>query len=141
MERLLRRERDRVQQEIELPPFLPDPFEHLLRLALDHDIHWHEDRCLQCLCERLDMLFSPIVQIGDGEIGAKRTKGLGTSPGDRLIVGDADDQALLALQRDLGIGEYGDHDTLSCLALDDGLFNSSDNVCCAIISSSSVGMT
>src|SRR5439155_523033 len=51
------------------------------------------------------------------------------------------DQALFALQRDLGIREYRNHDTLSCLALDDGLFNSSDNVCCAIINSSSVGMT
>ena len=87
------------------------------------------------------MLFGALVQIGHGEIGPERTEGLGAAPGDRLVVGDADDQALLALQRDLGIGEYGNHDTLSCLALDDGRFNSCDNVCCAIINSSSVGMT
>ena len=87
------------------------------------------------------MLFGTIVQVGHREIGPERTKRLGASPGDRLVIGDADDQAFLALQRDLGIREYGNHDTLSCLALDDGVFTSSDNVCCAIISSSSVGMT
>ena len=87
------------------------------------------------------MLFGTLVQIGHGEIGPERTKGLGAPPGDRLVVGDADDQAFLALQGDLGIREYGNHDTLACLALDDGVFSSSDNVCCAIISSSSVGMT
>ena len=141
MECFLRGKGDRVQQEIELPPFLPDPFEHLLRLAFDHDIHRHEDRRLQCLCQRLDVLFGALVKIGHGEFSPERTKGLGAPPGDRLVVGDADDQALFALQRDLGIREYRNHDTLSCLALDDGLFNSSDNVCFAIISSSSVGMT
>ncbi len=49
--------------------------------------------------------------------------------------------AFLALQGALGIGEFWNHDTLSCLALGDGLSNNSDNVCCAIINSSSVGMT
>ena len=107
VQRLLRREGDRMQQEVELAPFLLDSFEHLLHLALDHDVQRHEDRRLQCLRERLDMLLGAFVQIGDGEIGPERTKGLGAAPGDRLVVGDADDQALLALQRDLGIGKYG----------------------------------
>src|SRR5207247_4226992 len=105
------------------------------------DIHGHEDRRLQRLCQRLDVLLGALVKIGHSEFSPERTKGLGAPPSDRLVVGDADDQALFALQRDLGIREYRNHDTLSCLVLDDGLFNSSDNVCCAIISSSSVGMT
>ena len=87
------------------------------------------------------MLLRPFIQIGDGEISPERTKGLGASPCDRLVVGDADDQAFFALQGNLGIREYGNHDTLSCLGLGDGLFNSSDKVCSAIISSSSVGTT
>ena len=87
------------------------------------------------------MLLGALVQKGHSEISPERAKGLGAPPGNRLVVGDTDDQAFLALQGDLGIREYGNHDTLSCVGLDDGLFDSSDEVCCAIISSSSVGMT
>ena len=57
------------------------------------------------LRQRLDVLLGLFVQIGDGEIGPERTKRLGAAPGDRLVVGDADDQPLLALQRDLGLRE------------------------------------
>ena len=55
------------------------------------------------LRERLDMLLGFFIQIGDGQFGPERAKRLGATPGDRLIVGDADDQALAALERDLGL--------------------------------------
>ena len=131
-----------MKQEIELAPFLLDPLEHLLGLAFDHDVERHEDRRLQRLGQRLDVLPGLFVQIGDGEVGAQRAKRLGAAPGDGLVVGDADDQALLALQRDLGLGKNRDvHDTLSRFWLGDCRFMSSASVCCAIISSSSVGTT
>lgn len=40
-----------------------------------------------------------------------------------------------------GIRKFRNHDALSCLTPGDGLSSSSDNVCFAIINSSSVGMT
>ena len=76
-------------------------------LPLDHDVERHEDRRFQRLRQRLDMLLGALVQIGDGELGAQGAKRLGATPGDRLVVGDADDQAFFALQRDLGLGKYG----------------------------------
>ena len=45
--------------------------------------------------QRLDEFLRLVVQIGDGELGAEGTKGLGAAPGDRLVVGDPDDQPLL----------------------------------------------
>ncbi len=103
-----------MQQEVELAPLLLDPLEHLLHLAFDHDVERHEDRRFQRLRQRLDVFLRLFVQIGDGEVGPQRTKRLGAAPRDRLIVGDADDQALLALERDLGLGKNRDiHDALS----------------------------
>ena len=88
------------------------------------------------------MLLGLFIQIGDGEVGAQRAKRLGAAPGDRLIIGNADDQSLLALERDLGFRKHRNgHDTLSRFVDDDGWLISSASVCCAIISSSSVGMT
>ena len=103
VQRAFRGIRDRVQQEIELAPFLPDPFEHLFHLAFGVDVERHEDRRFQHFGKRFDMLPGTLVQIGDGEIGSQRAKRLGAAPGDRLIVGDADDQSLLSFQSDAGI--------------------------------------
>ncbi len=131
-----------MKQEVELSPLLLDPLEYLFGFTFDHDVERHEDRRLQRLGQRLDVLLGLFVQIGDGKVGTERTKRLGASPRDGLIVGDADDQPLLALQRDLGLGINRDiHDTLSRFWFDDGRFMSSASVCCAIISSSSVGTT
>ena len=130
-----------MQQKIQLPPVRGDPFKYLLRLTLDHDVERYEDRRLQCLCKRLDVLFRALVQIGHGKFGTERTKCLGAPPSDRLIVGDTYDQAFLAFQSDLGIRKFGNYGTLSCLARVDGAPISNANVCCAIINSSSVGMT
>ena len=58
-----------------------------------------------------------------------------------LIVGIANDQSFPSLQRDPGLRKYGNcHDALSCFGLEEECrFHSSDNVCWAIMSSSSVG--
>src|SRR5262245_36903061 len=142
MQRVLRLKFDRIQQEVELAPLLPDVLEHLLHLPFDGDIEWQEDRSLQILGERLDMLLRLLVQIGDRQLSAQRAKSLGAAPGNRLVVGDADDQSLASLERNLGLGKYGDiHDAFSLAWVDGRLLHSSARVCCAIISSSSVGTT
>jgi hypothetical protein len=99
MKRFLREEGDRMQQKVELSPFLPYAFEHLLRLSFDHDIQRLEDRRFQSLRQRLDVLFGALVQIGHGEVGAERAKRLGAPPGHRPVVGDADDQAFFPSAR------------------------------------------
>ena len=47
--------------------------------------------------ERLDPLLEGIALIGERELGALRGAGLGDAPGDRAVVGDAHDEAALAL--------------------------------------------
>src|SRR5579871_2010325 len=142
MQRLLWRKGDGMKQEIELSPFLLDALEHLFGLTLDTDIERHEDRRLEILRQRLDIFPGAVVQIGDRQLGSERAKRLGAAPGDRLIVGDADNQPLAPLERNLGLGKYRDvHDTFSLVWADGERFHSSANVCSAIISSSSVGTT
>ena len=67
---------------------------------------------------------------------------LRAAPGDGLIVGDADDQPLLAFEQ----GRFGDGNAHAVLLYDAtcrarGRRDSAASVCCAIISSSSVGTT
>ena len=58
--------------------------------------------------ERLDEFLGLFVEIGDRELRAERAKCLGAAPGDRMLVGDADDQAALAFeQRRLGERDHG----------------------------------
>ena len=130
-----------MQQEIQFAPFLLDPFEDLLGLTFHGHIERHEDRRFKRLGKRLDKPLCPIVQICHREVRAQRPKRLGASPSDRLIVGNAHDQSLLALQGDLRLGEHWNiHDAISRLAFE-FVAQRTDSVCSAIIRSSSVGMT
>jgi hypothetical protein len=95
---VLGRERDRVQREVHTAPALADRLKHRLHLALDLHVQRQEDRRLEILGERLDVRFCLIVQIGDRQLGAERAERPGAAPGDRVLVGDADHQALLALE-------------------------------------------
>src|SRR6185437_1819908 len=142
VQRLLGGKRNRVQQEVELTPFLPDVLEHLLHLPIDSDIQRQEKRRIQVLCKRLDVLSGAIVQISHRKIRSQRAERLGATPGDRLIVGDADDKPFAPPERDPRFGEYRDgHEAFSLAWADGRLRYRSDRVCCAIISSSSVGTT
>src|SRR5215469_12720555 len=51
------------------------------------------------------MLFGFVVQIGDGEIGAEGAESGGTTPRNRLFVGNAHDEPLFALQQ-LGLDSW-----------------------------------
>ena len=107
---------------------------------VDAHVQRHEDRRLELARQRLDEALRLLVEIGDRELGAERAEGLGAAPGDRLVVGDADDQALLAFeQRRLARREWSCRPlVLRRLAR---AADSSASVCRAIISSSSVGTT
>ncbi|GAA0007588.1 hypothetical protein BRDID11002_75940 [Bradyrhizobium diazoefficiens] len=49
--------------------------------------------------ERLDALLQRIALIGEGELGARCVACLGDTPGDRAVVGNAEDHPALALHQ------------------------------------------
>ena len=82
-----------------LPQSCGDPLEDRLELAVGHHVHRHEDRRLDLAGQRLDVRLRLVVEVGDRELGAEGAEGAGAAPGDRAVVGDADDQALLAVEQ------------------------------------------
>ena len=97
-ERVLGREGDRVDEEVELAPVGGDALEDRFELAVGHHVHRHEDRRLDLAGQRLDVRLRLLVEVGDRELGAEGAEGAGAAPGDRAVVGDADDQALAAFE-------------------------------------------
>ena len=104
VKRILRRERDRVDEKIELSPFLANSIKYRLRLPGNADIQRHEDRRFELARERLHMFLCLFIEIGDGEVGSQGAERLGAAPGDRLLVGDADDQAFAPFEGTLVSG-------------------------------------
>ena len=98
-----RREGDRVEDEVEPAPALPRSARTPPRAGLPRAGPAAATiSASSSLGQRLDVGLGALVQVGDREIGAERAKALGAAPGDRLVVGDAGDQALAALERDDG---------------------------------------
>src|SRR3954451_15583155 len=88
-----------MDEEIEFSPFISDAFKYGLKLTRRVDIERHEDIGIERPRQRFDMLLRLVVEIGDRHLRAQRTERLGAAPGYRLVVGDADDEALLMLQQ------------------------------------------
>ena len=137
-ERVLGREGDRVDEEVELAPVLGDALEDRLELAVGHHVHRHEDRRLDLAGERLDVRLRLLVEIGDRELGAERAEGAGAAPGDRAVVGDADDEALACPRAASLSRREGSCDSPAVRLAG---MPTSARVWRAIISSSSVGTT
>ena len=99
LQSILGREGDRMHKKVELAPHLADLLENSLHLTGDANVERHHNRSFERLRERIDKFFSFFVQIGHGELGAQGTKCLGAAPGDRLIVGNADHEPFLAIEK------------------------------------------
>ena len=65
----------------------------------DAHVERHEDRRFQLSRQRLDIFLRLFVQIGDRQIGAECAERPGAAPGNRLIVGNANDESLLAFEQ------------------------------------------
>ncbi len=65
-------------------------------LALSVTSQWPATNRAEFRGQRLDALLQGIALIGERQLGALRGAGLGDAPGDRAVVGDAENQALLA---------------------------------------------
>ena len=108
LQRLLGREGDGVDDKIELAPVLGDTFEDRLHLAGRAHVERHHDRSFQLAGERLDVFLRLVVEIGHRQLRPERPERLGAAPRDRLVVGNADDEAPLAFEQlGLGGGNHG----------------------------------
>jgi len=81
------------------PQFLGDGLEHGLELALLGQVERQQQRCIDLSRQRLHVGARLVVEVGDRDIGAERLEGLGTTPGNGLVVSNPRDQRLLALQQ------------------------------------------
>jgi len=91
-----RREGDGVERKIDLAPALTHGLEDRLQLAGHLHVAGQEDRRLELARQRLDIGLCLVVEIGDGELRPHGSERLRASPGDGVLVGDAEHQALLA---------------------------------------------
>jgi len=99
-----------MNEDVEATPFPGDFLEQRLELAGLADIEGHEDRRLKFRRERFDVLSRLFVEVGDRQVGLQLVKRLGAAISDGVVVGDADDQRLLALER--RTGDFNGHDVL-----------------------------
>ena len=63
------------------------------------DVAGQDEVRAERLRERRDTLAERLALVGEGELGAMRAQDLGDAPGDRVVVGDAHDEAALALHQ------------------------------------------
>ena len=116
------------------PHWRGDRIEYRFELAVHAHVERQEDRRLQRTRVRLDERSRLLVQIRDGNIRAELAESLGAAIRNGVLVGDADDQCLGALQH--RAGNFHRHDRIPFKVR-----RAARRVCRAIISSSLVGMT
>ena len=107
---LLRRERDGMERDVEAAPGLADLLEDGFELASLPHVAGREDRGPEFLGERLDVRPGLLVEVGDREVGPELAEDPGAAVGNRMLVGDADDEGTLALQNlrlDRDFGQFG----------------------------------
>src|SRR6266513_1126626 len=95
-ERLTRRVRDRVHEDIELTPLASEPLEGGIALLVEGDIERHGEARPERMRERLDALFHLVVDVGEGELGTLAVHGLRDAPRDGAIGRNAYDEGTLA---------------------------------------------
>ena len=61
------------------------------------DVERHDERCVDAFGQGTHVRLGLVVEMGDREFRAGPAKRLGYAPGDRLIVGDADDERALVI--------------------------------------------
>ena len=92
---------DRMHQEVDLAPLLLQHCEGGVDGRGIGDVAMAEHEAADLGGERLDALLERIALIGEGELGAGRVACLGDAPGDRAVVGKAEDHPALALHQSL----------------------------------------
>ncbi|MSO81664.1 MAG: YihY family inner membrane protein [Alphaproteobacteria bacterium] len=93
-----------MDDEVEPAPALRQRGEHRVHARFVGDVGGQDDGAADALGQRADALGQRLALIGEGELGAFGGHRAGDAPGDRTVVGDAHDEAALALhQRPIGV--------------------------------------
>ena len=87
-----------MESEVEPPPLRSDLLEDAFELAGHRDVAFPGDFTLERVHERTDKALRFCVQIGDGEIRARRPEVAGATVGEAALVRHADDEPLFAPQ-------------------------------------------
>src|ERR1700750_3155445 len=85
-----------MYQEVEGTPLLVNAFEKPFHLPRRADVKRHHDLSLKRVGQRLDKFLCLVVEVSHGQLGSERPKCSSTSPGDRILVSDANYNAPLA---------------------------------------------
>ena len=94
----LRRERDRVHEHVEAAPLARNFVEHGFELPGHGHVERQEELGRQLARKRLDIGTRLLVEIGDADVRTELAERACATIGDRLVVGDADDEGLASLQ-------------------------------------------
>ena len=89
-----------MDQEIQSCPFLGDRIEYGLHRTIRFDIERQVEGRLYVARDRVDVRLRLVVEVGDSKHGTSLVKGLCTASRDRMLVGNADDEANLSIQLD-----------------------------------------
>ena len=99
VELILVGEGDRVHHEVDLAPFLPEHAEYGVDGRGIDDIAMAEQDAVEFLGERLDPLLQRVALPGERDLRPRRVAGPGDAPGNRAVVGDAENDPALALHQ------------------------------------------
>ena len=81
------------------PHSAADPLEERVERGRVLHVGRQHDRRADALGERDHPAAEALALVGEGELGALRGEGPGDAPGDRMVVGDAEDQRALACEQ------------------------------------------
>src|SRR5262245_38063568 len=88
-----------MHDKVQLAPLLGDLIEHGFHLSGNADIKRHDDGGLERARQRINVLSGLVVEVSDCEICTEGAEGCCTTPGNGLLVRDADDESLFPLQQ------------------------------------------
>jgi len=93
----------RVNGEIKFTELVATLLDGGFKAAFFGDVELQEELCTDCFSEWLRVFGGLVVLVGQCNFATQSTDGLGHGIGDRLVVGNAGNQSLLAGQRQQGI--------------------------------------
>jgi len=90
---------DGVDHEVDLAPFFLQDIEHGVDRRGVGDVAVTQQKSAKLLCQRFDPLLQRIALPGERDFRTRVVACLGNAPGDRAVVGDAEDHPALALHQ------------------------------------------
>ncbi len=88
-----------MDHKVDLAPFLPEHVEDGVDGRGIGDVAMAEQDAAEFLGQRLDPLLQRVALPGECDFRARRVAGLGDAPGNRAVVGDAENHSALALHQ------------------------------------------